>query len=97
MIVGLVIVFGAVAGLIAFAINGSGYGLWWDVILGIAGSIISSVIMTAAYLMNHFGKADTIGFNWYSMTVGAIGALALIYGGWLYKRANAIEASTRKS
>jgi uncharacterized membrane protein YeaQ/YmgE (transglycosylase-associated protein family) len=90
MIVLLVIVFGAVVGIVSFAIYGSGYGLWWDVILGIAGSVISSSIMTGAYLMNHFGRADDIGFNWYSMTIGAIGALVMIYGSWLYKRANSI-------
>jgi uncharacterized membrane protein YeaQ/YmgE (transglycosylase-associated protein family) len=88
MIVGLVIVFGAVVGLIAFNFKGSGYGLGWDMILGVSGSIISSVIMTGAYLMKGFGEADNIGLNWYSMTVGAVGALVMIFGMKLYKRAS---------
>lgn len=91
MIVLLVVVFGAVSGIISFSIKGSGYSLWWDVILGIAGSIIASCIMTAAYELNQFGKADVIGLNWYSVTVGIIGALIMIYGIQLYKRAMVIE------
>lgn len=90
MIIGLVVVFGAVVGLICFSIKGSGFGLWWDMILGIAGSIMASFVMTAAYLVNNFGKANVIGLNWYSMTIGAVGALAMIYGVWLYNRANSI-------
>lgn len=90
MIVGLVIIFGAIVGIICFSIKGAGYGLWWDIILGIAGSVISSCVMTGAYLMNHFGRADTIGLNWYSMTVGTVGAIMTIYLAWMYKRANAI-------
>jgi uncharacterized membrane protein YeaQ/YmgE (transglycosylase-associated protein family) len=88
MIVGLVVIFGAVVGLICYSIKGSGFGLWWDVILGIAGSIISSFVMTAAYLLNNVGKADVIGLNWYSVTIGTIGAVTVIYGAWLYNRAN---------
>lgn len=91
MIIGLVLVFGAVVGLAAYFIYGSGYGLWWDVILGIVGSIIASCIMTAAYVLNHFGRADVIGFNWYSMVVGSGGALVMIYGTWLYKPVVAVE------
>jgi hypothetical protein len=64
--------------------------MWWDVILGTAGSIISSCIMTGAYLTNGFGEADVIGFNWYSITVGVVGSLMLICGVKLYKRANII-------
>jgi hypothetical protein len=90
MIIGFVVIFGAVVGLASFNAFGSGYGLGWDVILGIAGSIISSFIMTAAYILNGIGKADVIGLNWYSMVVGGVGALALIYGVRLYKISNLI-------
>ena len=86
MSVGLVIIFGAIVGLICFGIKGSGFGLRWDIMFGIAGSIIASFIMTAAFVLNRFGKADDIGINWYSMTVGTIGALVIIYGAWLYHR-----------
>lgn len=88
MSVGLVIIFGAMVGFIASKVRGSGFGLWWDVYLGIAGSIIASFIMTAAYLLNNIGKADVIGLNWYSMSIGTIGAVTVIYGAWLYNRAN---------
>ena len=91
MIIGLVLIFGAVVGIIAFSTKGAGYGLWWDIILGVAGSIISSCVMTAAYVLNQFGMADNIGFNWYSMTVGVIGALTMIYGTLLYNVANPIK------
>jgi uncharacterized membrane protein YeaQ/YmgE (transglycosylase-associated protein family) len=90
MIILLVLVFGAVVGFIAFAVKGSGYGLWWDIMLGIVGSIIASFVMTTAYILNRFGRADVIGFNWYSMVIGTIGALTVIYGAWLYNRANLI-------
>ena len=90
MIVGLVVIFGAVVGLICFGIKGSGFGMWWDIMLGIAGSIIGSFIMTAAYVFNQFGKADNIGLNWYSMAVGIVGALVVIYGAWFYNRAKEI-------
>lgn len=90
MIVGLVILFGAVVGFICFSIKDSGFGMWWDIILGIAGSIISSVLMTASYMLNGFGRADTVGFNWYSLSVGVIGALVMIYGAWVYKRSSSL-------
>ena len=85
MIVGLVVVLGAIVGLMCFVVKGSGYGLPSDVILGISGSIIGSFIMTAAYTLNYLGKANIIGLNWYSITIGTIGALVMIYSAWLYK------------
>jgi uncharacterized membrane protein YeaQ/YmgE (transglycosylase-associated protein family) len=85
MIFLLIIVFGAVAGSISFSINGSGYGLWWDVILGIVGAVIGCSVMAGAYIMNHFGRPDAIGFNWYSLTVATIGAIMAIYLTSMYK------------
>ncbi len=60
MIVGLVLIFGAVVGLVCFTIYGSGYGLWWDMLLGIGGYVISSCVITGAYLMNNFGRNDNL-------------------------------------
>lgn len=86
MIVLLLVFFGAIVGLICFAIYGSGYGIWWDVVLGISGSIIGSSIMTAGYFMYHFGRADVLGFNWYSLSIGMVGAVAVVYVGMLFKK-----------
>ena len=86
MVIGLVIIFGGVVGLACFAIKGSGYGLWWDISLGASGSVFGSVIMTTTYLVSYSNKADIIGLNWYSMTIGAIGALMAIYIGWSYNK-----------
>lgn len=86
MVIGLIIIFGSAVGIVCFTANkGSGYGLWWDVILGVSGSIISSFIVTVAYLFNYFGKADAIGFNWYSISVEVGGALTAIYLGLAVK------------
>ena len=86
MTVTLVILFGAVVGLICHSIKGSGYSLWWDIMLGIAGYTMSSVAVTFFYLLYHFGRIDVIGINWYSLTIGSIGALTLIYGTLIYNR-----------
>lgn len=82
-----VIIFGAVVGFAAFFIKGSGYGLLWDISLGVAGSIIASCVMAAGFLFNHFGRADVAEFSWYGITIGTVGALIMIYSVWLYKRA----------
>jgi len=87
----LVIIFGAVVGLLAYNLKGSGFGLVWDMLLGITGYIITTFVMTGAYLMNGFGRANIIGLNWYSMCVGVTGSLMMIYGVWLYNRANPIS------
>src|SRR5436305_861059 len=86
MIVGLVVVFGAVVGLACYYIEGSGYGLGWDISLGVAGSILASCLMTVLYLLGYFAKADTIGLNWYSLAVGSVGACASVYVGLLFKK-----------
>ena len=91
MIIGLVIVFGAVVGLICFYIKGSGLGLVWDIMFGIAGYVITSSIMTGAYVINSLGKENIIGFNWYSMGIGISGSVIMILGAWLYNRPNPIS------
>ncbi|GEM_PF-1629489 len=82
----LVIIFGAIIGFACYSIYGSGFGLWWDIALGIAGSTIASAVISTLYMLNNFGRPDVIGLNWYSMTVGAIGALLVIYAGLLLKK-----------
>lgn len=88
MIIGIVIILGAVVGYASYKVYGSGYGLWGDVSLGVAGYIIASTLMTTAYVWNAFNKEDVIGLNWYSMVIGVAGALSVIYGGLIFRRSN---------
>lgn len=90
MIIGLVVILGAVVGLISYAFYGSGYGLWWDILLGTAGSVMASSVMVAAYVLNLSVRADDIGFTWYNVAIEVAGACALIYGGLLFKKINFI-------
>ncbi len=84
MIIGLVIVFGLLVGFISYKIYGSGYGLWSDMALGVAGSVLGSFVLSFCYTLNYFNQ-DTVGFNWYSLGVGMLGATATIYGGLLFR------------
>lgn len=66
------IVFGAIVGILASWITGGGYGLLWDIVLGIIGSLVGG------WIMNLFGKAGITGFNLYSFIVGVLGAIIVI-------------------
>ncbi len=66
------IVFGAVVGILASWIMGGGYGLIWDIVLGIIGSLVGG------WIMNLFGKSGVTGFNLYSVLVGVLGAIIVI-------------------
>lgn len=74
------IVFGAIVGFIASNIMGSGDGLVRDIILGIIGSVVGG------FIMNFFGQSGVTGFNLYSVIVGVIGAIVLIYIGRMFMR-----------
>jgi uncharacterized membrane protein YeaQ/YmgE (transglycosylase-associated protein family) len=87
MNIGIVIIIGAVVGFVASKIRGSGFGLLWDVYLGIAGAIFASLTMIYAYFMNIMSKPFVLGMNSYSIAIGIAGALALIYIAWLYNKA----------
>lgn len=76
------IVFGAIVGFIASHLMGEGAGLLWDIILGILGSILGGIIMNA------LGSSGVTGFNLYSIFVGVIGAVVVIYIGRLLRRHN---------
>jgi uncharacterized membrane protein YeaQ/YmgE (transglycosylase-associated protein family) len=67
------IVFGAIVGILASWIAGGGYGLLWDIVLGIVGSLVGG------FIMNLFGKAGVTGFNLYSFIVGVVGAIIVIF------------------
>lgn len=85
MTVIFIIIFGAVVGLIAFKVRGSGFGLWWDIYLGVAGSAFASSIMMLGYLVNVVPRQSVIGINFYSSIIGITGAIALIYAVWFYR------------
>ena len=76
----LLLIFGAVVGLIASFIMNSGGGILWDILLGIIGSFVGG------FIMNLFGSAGVTGFNLYSILVGVIGAVIVIYIGRLFRR-----------
>ena len=66
------IIFGALAGWIASSLMGSAGGLLWDIVLGIIGAGLGSMIMTL------LGQAGVSGFDLYSIVVAIIGAIILI-------------------
>lgn len=68
----LMIVLGALAGMVASWIMGSPNGLLMDIVLGIIGAFLGG------FLMNLFGASGVNGFNLYSLIVSVIGAVVLI-------------------
>ena len=69
------IVFGGIVGFLASHIMGQGQGLVWDIVLGIVGSVVGGLIM------NMLGYKGISGFNLYSLIVGVVGAIIVIYIG----------------
>ncbi len=66
------IVLGAGAGWITDMLTESTHGMFEDIILGIIGAFVGG------YIMNFFGQPGVTGFNFYSLIVAVIGAVALI-------------------
>lgn len=68
---------GLVAGWLASVIMGtnSQQGMLMDIILGVVGAFAGGL------LMNIFGQAGVTGFNFYSLFVATLGAVALIWLG----------------
>jgi uncharacterized membrane protein YeaQ/YmgE (transglycosylase-associated protein family) len=66
------ILFGAFVGWVASMLMGSSGGLFWDIIVGIIGSVIGGFIMSL------IGQSGVGGFNLYSLVVAIIGACILI-------------------
>jgi uncharacterized membrane protein YeaQ/YmgE (transglycosylase-associated protein family) len=69
------LLFGAIVGVIASYLMGSGGGLLWDIILGIVGSLVGG------FIMGLFGHSGVTGFNLYSVIVGVLGAVLVIWIG----------------
>jgi uncharacterized membrane protein YeaQ/YmgE (transglycosylase-associated protein family) len=68
----LTLVFGALTGIIASRLMGTGHSLLMDVFLGIIGAFVGSLIM------NMFGQTGVTGFNFYSFVVSILGAAIVI-------------------
>lgn len=76
----LLLIFGAIVGWLASVIMGSSsrQGLIGDIILGVIGSIVGG------WIMSLFGATGVTGFDIYSILVGVIGAVVLIYLGRMF-------------
>ena len=66
------LVLGAIAGVIASYIMHSDHGLMMDIVLGILGAFVGSIVMNA------LGQPGTSGFDLYSLVVAVIGAVIVI-------------------
>lgn len=74
------IVLGAIAGWIASLITKSPNGIVMDIVLGIIGAFVGSLIMNA------FGASGVSGFNLYSVVVSIVGAIVVIAIGRMFTR-----------
>ena len=88
MNIGLVIIYGALIGFLASKLKNfnSGFGMWWDIILGITGSTFASSIIVFCFLINTFPKNYTINLHLYGIVVEIAGALALLYVARYYNK-----------
>ncbi len=69
------IVVGLIAGFFAgLVVTGSGFGLIWDVLIGVLGGILGGWLSTSVF---HFGTRVT-GINWPSILVAFIGSVILL-------------------
>ena len=68
----LTLIFGALTGIIASRLMGTGHSLMMDTLLGIVGAFAGSLIM------NMFGQTGVTGFNFYSFIVAVLGAVIVI-------------------
>lgn len=76
----LAIILGGIAGAIASALMHSPNGMLMDIVLGIVGAFVGTLIMNA------FGAPGTTGFNLYSLLVAVVGAVAVIFLGRVFSR-----------
>ncbi len=88
MIIGLIIVFGAFVGTICYKFFGSQSTLVWKIISGIAGVVIGSSVMAAAYVLNFISRQEAISFNWYSVAMGVVGICVVVYTVFVGKAQN---------
>lgn len=67
------VILGAIAGSIASVVMKSSHGLFENILLGIIGGFAGGMIMSL------LGQPGVIGFNFYSIVVAVVGAVALIF------------------
>jgi uncharacterized membrane protein YeaQ/YmgE (transglycosylase-associated protein family) len=67
------ILLGLIAGFVASkVVNGSGRGLWVDMVLGVVGAMVGGALF-------HFaGQTGVTGFNLWSLFVSVIGAIVVL-------------------
>jgi uncharacterized membrane protein YeaQ/YmgE (transglycosylase-associated protein family) len=68
----LTLIFGALTGLIASRLMGTGHSLLMDMFLGVIGAFVGT------FIMNMFGQTGVTGFNFYSFFVSVLGAIIVI-------------------
>lgn len=68
----LTLIFGAITGIIASRLMGTGHSLVMDMLLGIVGAFVGT------FIMNMFGQGGVSGFNFYSFFVAVLGAVIVI-------------------
>lgn len=68
------IIFGALVGWISSLIMKTEGGLLWNIVMGIIGSTVGGFIFN-----NLLGQSGVTGFNFYSIIVGVIGAMVIIF------------------
>jgi uncharacterized membrane protein YeaQ/YmgE (transglycosylase-associated protein family) len=66
------IVFGGLAGLVAGFLAGGGRGIIVNIIVGICGALVGG------FIMNLFGEAGVIGWDWRSFAVAVGGSVVLL-------------------
>lgn len=78
------LILGAVSGWIASMImkTDQQQGLFLDIILGIVGAVIGGTLMSL------FGQPGATGFNFYSLFVSVLGAVALLSVGKFFSRSH---------
>lgn len=69
------IVVGLIAGFLAgLVVRGGGFGLIWDIIIGVLGGLFGGWLSTSVF---HWGATVT-GINWPSILVAFVGAVILL-------------------
>jgi uncharacterized membrane protein YeaQ/YmgE (transglycosylase-associated protein family) len=69
----LLFILGGIGGLIASYIMRSSHGIFMDMLLGIVGAFVGSLVM------HILGQSGTYGFNLYSIFVAVMGSVIVIF------------------
>ncbi len=86
MIITLMLILGILVGIGAHKIGISAYGIWWNIGLGIAGSILGNALLAMAYMLNFIGS-----LHWYNVIIGSAGAFVLIHWAKFYTNSEPLD------